>query len=198
MTRRSRKSKKRVNKRPTSPTVVSPSRKPAETTPLPPGIAKLDPDKTVISLKGIFIEAPAGFCFNILSKQLEKPPQWDPMIVHAWPASNVRNKIGATSQVILDLGGKKVESKAMMSRYHPERAISWVLSEKPKVREDWQLERKPHGTQVRVALAHELDGWVIGRLIYKIIRRKRVEQDLDKMLAQLKQAVESTSRDQRT
>jgi uncharacterized membrane protein len=198
MTKRSRKSKKRVNKQPRSPTVVSPLRKPAESTPLPPSIAKLDLERTAITAKEIFIEAPPGFCFDILSKQLEKPPQWDPMIVHVWPVSNVRDKMGATSQVTLDLGGKKVESQAMVSRYHPDRAISWVLSEKPKVREDWQLERKPHGTQVRVALAHELDGWVIGRLIYKIMRRKRVEQDLDKMLAQLKQAVESRSRDQRT
>jgi uncharacterized membrane protein len=198
MTKRSRKSKKRLNKQPKSPTVVSPLRKPAESTPPPPGVAKLDPDKTVITLKEIFIEAPAEFCFDILSKQLEKPPLWDPMIVHAWPVSNVRDKIGATSQVTLDLGGKKVESQAMISRYHPDRAVSWVFTRRPKVREDWQLERKPHGTQVRVTLAHEFDGRVIGRLIYKIMRQKRLEQDLDKMLAQLKETVESTGHDQRT
>jgi uncharacterized membrane protein len=192
MTRRSGKSKKRVNKQPKSPTVVSPLRKPAESTLLPPGIGKLDPDRTVITLKEIFIEAPAEFCFDILSKQLEKPPQWDPTIVHAWPVSSVRDKMGATSQVTLDLGGKKVESQAMISRYHPDRAVSWVFTRRPKVREDWQLERKPHGTQVRVTLAHELNGWVIGRLMYKIMRRKRLEQDLDKMLAQLKETVEST------
>jgi uncharacterized membrane protein len=149
-------------------------------------------------LKEIFIEAPAELCFDILSKQLEKTPQWDPMIIQAWPVSNVRDKIGATSQVILDLGGKKVESQAMISRYHPDRAVSWVFTRRPKVREDWQLERKPHGTQVRVTLAHEFDGRVIGRLIYKIMRQKRLEQDLDKMLAQLKETVESTGHDQRT
>jgi uncharacterized membrane protein len=196
MTKRSRKSKKRVNKQPKSPTVVSPLRKLEESTPLPPGVAKLDPDRTVISLKEIFIEASTEFCFDILSKQLEQPPEWDPVIVHARPVSNVRDKIGATSQVTLDLGGKKVESQAMISRYHPDRAVSWVFTRRPKVREDWQLERKPHGTQVRVTLAHEFDGWVIGRLIYKVMRRKRVEQDLDKMLAQLKETVESISCDQ--
>ena len=196
MTRRSPKSKKRLNKRPKSPTVVSPLGKPAESTPLPPSIAKLHPDRSVVTLKEIFIEAPAEFCFDILSKQLEKPPQWDPMIFHAWPVSNVRDKIGATSQITLDLGGKKVESQAMISRYHPDRAVSWVFTRRPKVREDWQLERKPHGTQVRVTLAHEFDGWVIGRLTYKVTRRKRVEQDLDKMLAQLKETVESISCDQ--
>ncbi len=198
MSRGRRKRKREANKRPKSPTVVSPLRKPAESTPLPPGIAKLDPDRTVITSKEIFIEAPAEFCFDTLSKQLEQPPQWDPMIVNARPVSDVRGKIGATSQVTLDLGGKKVESQAMISRYHPDRAVSWVITRKPKVREDWQLERKPHGIQVRVTLAHELGGWVIGRLIYKVMRRKRLEQDLDKMLAQLKETVESTGHDQRT
>jgi hypothetical protein len=163
---------------------------------LPPGIAKLDPDRTAITLKEIFIEAPAELCFDILSKQLEKPPQWDPMIVHAWPVSNARDKIGATSQVILDLGGKKVESQAMISRYHPDRAVSWVFTRRPKVREDWQLEPKTRGTMVRINLAQELNRWIIGRLIYKVMRRKRVEQDLDKMLIELKRAVESINRNQ--
>ena len=198
MTRHSRKSKKKINKRPKSISVVSPSNKGVARTPLPPGVAKFDPHRSVIASKEIFIAAPAGSCFEILARQLEQPPQWDPMIVHAWPASDIRGRIGATSQLILNLGGKKVESQAMISRYRPNGAISWVLSEKPKVREDWQLERKPHGTQVRVTLAHELDGWVIGRLIYRVTRRKRVEQDLDRMLAQLKETVESTGHGQRT
>jgi len=164
-------------------------------TPLPTSVAKLDPHRSVITSKEIFIAAPAGSCFEILARQLEQPPQWDPMIVHAWPASDIRGRIGATSQLILNLGGKKVESQAMISRYQPNRAVSWVLSEKPKVREDWRLEPKPSGTIVRVNLAQELNGWTIVRLIYKVMRRKRVEQDLDKMLIELKKAVESTSRD---
>lgn len=196
MTRRSRKSKKRVNKRPKSPTIVSPLRKSVESASLPSSIAKLDPDKTVVTSKEIFIEAPAEFCFGTLSKQLEKAPQWDPKIVHAWPVSDVRGNMGATSQVTLDLGGKKVESQAMISRYHPDRAVSWVFTRRPRIREDWQLERKPRGTHVRVALAHELDSGVIGYLIYKVMRRKRVEQALNKMLIELKKAIESFSRDQ--
>ena len=47
-----------------------------------------------------------------------------------------------------------------------------------------------------MTLAHELDSWVIGRLIYKVMRRKGVEQDLDKMVIELKKAIESISRNQ--
>lgn len=192
MTKARRKRKRKVNKRPNSLRVASQSTKTAENTPLSPGVAKLDPGKTVITTKEIFIEAPAESCFDTLSRQLEQPPQWDPMIVRVSPTSDVRGWIGATSRVILYLGSKKVESQAIISRYHPSHSISWVISRKPKVREDWQLERKPHGTQVRVTLAHELDGWVIGRLIYKVMSWKKVEQDLDRMLAQLKETIEST------
>jgi len=169
------------------------STKTTEAVPLPPDVAKFRPKRTVFTSKEIFIAAPVESCFDILAKQLEQAPQWDPIVVNARPVSNVRGQIGATSYVTLNLGGRKLESLATISRYHPNRAISWVTSRKPKVREDWHLEQKPRGTQVRVILAHELDGWAIGRLIYKVMRRKRIEQDLDKMLDQLKETVESTA-----
>jgi uncharacterized membrane protein len=196
MTRHSRKSKRKINKRPKSTSVVSPSNKSVERTPLPSGVAKLDPDKSVINSKSIFIEASAETCFEILVRQLEQPPQWDPMIVHAWPASDIRGRIGATSQLTLNLGGKKVEAQAMISRYHPNRAISWVSAGKPKVREDWRLEQKPNGTLVGVTLAREVGGWVIGRMLHKITRQKKIEHDLDRMLAQLKALVGGVDRNQ--
>jgi len=196
MTKHSRKSKRKINKRPKSTSVVSPSNKAVERTPLPSGVVKLDADKSVITSKSIFIEASAETCFEILVRQLEQPPQWDPIIVHAWPASDIRDRIGATSQLILNLGGKKVEAQAMISRYHPNHAISWVSAGKPKVREDWRLEQKPNGTLVGVTLAHEVGGWVIGRMLHKITRQKKIEHDLDRMLAQLKALVGGVERDQ--
>ena len=186
--------KSKINKLPRAPRILSP--KTRETALLPPNMAKLRPERTVVTSKEMFIVAPVENCFKILASQLEQPPGWDPLIVDTQPISNARGRIGATSQVTLNLGGMKVESLAMISRYHPNHAVSWVITRKPKVREDWQLERKPHVIQVRVTLAHELGGWVIGRLIYKAMRRKRLEQDLDTTLTQLKAAAESTSRDQ--
>jgi len=164
---------------------------------LPAQAAKFEPDRTVLTSKEIFIAAPVESCFDTLAKQLEQSPNWDPIIVNAQPVSKARAKIGATSQVTLNLGGRELESLAMVSRYRPNRAISWTLSRKPKVREDWRLEPKPHGTVVSVTLAYEVPGWVIVRLLYKIRHRKQVQQDLDIMLGQLKKAVESISRDQK-
>jgi len=189
--------KSKIKKQPKSPRIVS-ATKATETAPLPPGMGKLAPDRAVVTSKEIFIAAPVELCFDTLTSQLEQPRQWDLVIVNTRPVSTVRGRIGATSQVTLNLGGKERQSLAMISRYRPNRAISWVLAKKPKAREDWQLELVPRGTTVSVTLAYEVPGWVIGHLLDKIMRRKKVEHDLDKTLTQLKAVVESTSRDQRT
>jgi len=187
-----------INKLPKSPTIVSPTKKKGESAPLlPPNAAKLEVNRTLLTSKDIFIAAAPDSCFGMLSSQLEQPQQWDPIVVNARPVSNVRGRIGATSQVTLNLGGRERESLAMISRYRPNRAISWVLTTKPKVREDWRLEPKAHGTVVGVTLACQVPGWAIGRLLYRIRRWKKVEQDLDKMLTHLKKVIESGSSDQR-
>lgn len=181
-----------------SPTIVSPTKKRAQTAPLPPDVGKLELRRTVITSKEIFIPAPPESCFKILASQLEQPSQWDPLIVDVQPVSSVRGRIGVTSQVTLNLGGRKFDSLATVCRYRSYHAIGWVLNNKPKVREDWRLERKPHGTMVGVTLAYEIPGCIIGRFLYKVMRWKKVEQDLGRMLAQLKETVESTGHDQRT
>jgi hypothetical protein len=194
MSRGRRKRKRKAIKQRKLPTIVPPSLKRAES---PPAIevAILRPDKAVFTSKEVLIAAPIEHCFGVIASQLEKPCQWDPIIFNAQPVSDVRRQIGATSQVILDLGGRRVDSQAMISRYHPNRGFSWATTQKPKIRQDWRLEMKPGSTLVRVSLAHELNSWAITRLIYKVTRWKRVEEDMDKMLKQLKEAAESTRRD---
>jgi hypothetical protein len=190
MSKGRRKRRKEANKRQKLPTIASPSPKRTENTALPSDVAKLQPDRTVLTTKEIFITTPVESCFGLLAGQLEQPPNWDPMIVTTQPVSTTRGCIGATSQVSLHLGGRILQSLAVISRYQPKRSISWVLTENPKVREDWSLERKPHGTIVRVTLAHEANGGGIRRLLYKFIHWKKVEQDLDTMLTQLKAIAE--------
>jgi len=193
MNRRSR--KKKTSRRPKHPTIVSPSSKIAQTAPLPAGVAKFQPDRTVLTSKEIFVAAPVEFCFSVLASQLESPPQWDPTVIDVKPVSEVRKQIGARAEVTLSLGGRKLQALAIVSRYHPNRAISWVLTGKPKIREDWRLELRSRGTLVGVTVAREVGGWIIGRLLDKIMHRKKVEDDLTKMLTWFKAAVESISRD---
>jgi hypothetical protein len=195
MSKGRRKRKREAKKQRRLPTIVQPAPPRPESSPRVK-MAELSPKQTVFASKEILIAAPIEFCFGIIASQLEQPCQWDPILVNSQPVSDVRGKIGAISQVTLDLAGRKVESQAMISQYQPKRSISWVLNEKPKVREDWRLKRKPHGTMVHVTLAQELDGWFIKRCIYKFMHWKRVELDLGKMLIELKKVVESISQDQ--
>jgi hypothetical protein len=169
---------------------VPPSTKRAES---PPAIevAKLRPDKTVHSSKEILIAAPIEYCFSIIASQLEYPCQWDSVLFNAQPVSDIRRQTGATSQVILNLGGRKVDSQATISHYRPNRGITWVTTGKPRVKEAWRLEMKPGSTLVKVSLALELNSWILERLIYKATRWKRVEEDMGKMLNQLKETAES-------
>jgi hypothetical protein len=195
MTKRSR--KKKTSRRPKNPTIVSPSPKVAQTAPLPAGAAKFQPDMTVLTSKEIFVAAPVELCFNVLASQLEKLPEWDPTVIDVKPASEVRRQIGARTEVTLSLGGRKLQALAIVSRYQPNRAIGWVLTGKPRIREDWRLELRPQGTLVGVTVAREVGGWIIGRLLDKIMRRKKVEDDLTKMLSRFKAAVESSAGDQK-
>jgi len=161
---------------------------------LPPGTGKLQPDRTVLATKEIHITAPIKSCFKIIARQLEQAPRWDPVIIDAEPVSNARGKIGATSHVILNLGGKNLASPAVICRYQSNRAISWVLNNKHKVREDWSLKAKGAGTLVQLTLTREVPGWIMGRLLYKSTRWKKVEQDLETTVTLLKEHVEMNHR----
>jgi len=195
MSKRSR--KKKAGRRPKCPTTVSPSPEIAQTTSLPAEVTKFQPDGTVLTSKEIFVAAPVELCFNILANKLERLPEWDPTVIYVKPVSEVRKQIGARSEVILSLGGRKLQALAVVSRYQPNRAIGWVLTGKPKIREDWRLELRSQGTLVGVTVAREVGGRAIGRLLDKIMHRKKVEDDLTKMLTRFKATVEGSASDQR-
>jgi uncharacterized membrane protein len=195
MSRRSR--KKKADRRPKRPTVVSPSPKMAKIPTLSAEVTKFQPDGTVLTSKEILVAAPVELCFNILANKLERLPEWDPTVIYVKPVSEVRRQIGARSEVILSLGGRRLQALAVISRYQPNRAIVWVLTGKPKIKEDWQLEPRLQGTLVSVTITREVGGRVIGRLLDKIMYRKKVEDDLTKMLTRFKLTAESSSGDQR-
>jgi hypothetical protein len=185
--------KRKSSKRPRPATLRKPTIRETQGTSLPVKVAKLDPGRTILISKDIRIAALPERCFNTITRQLEQTPRWDPLISDARPVSNVRGRIGATSDVTLNLGGKQHQSVAMISQYRPNHAISWIFSNKAKVMEGWQVEPKASGAVVSVTLAREVAGGAIGRFLYKITRWKRVEQDLNKTLVYLKAVLEGDS-----
>lgn len=152
---------------------------------------ELRPRKTVYSNEEILITAPIEHCFGIISNQLEKPCQWDSILFEALPISDIRRQIGATSRVTVNLGGRKVDSQAIISHYRPYRGITWITTGRPKLREAWRLEMKPGSTLVQVSLSFELNRWILERFIYKITGWKRVQEDINQTLYKLKETAEN-------
>jgi len=148
------------------------------------------PGRTDSVSKDIIIAAPVRLCFEYIASQLEQPPGWDPIIVDCRPMCKARARIGAESQVTVNLGGKRLKSVASVLRYRPKNAISWAFTNRPLVREDWRLKRKANGTRVRVTLTFEVDGWPLGWFLYRLRRKRKLEQDMSKMMIQLKGAAE--------
>ena len=172
---------------------VLPLAKAIEKSNVHPSVTKLQRDKTVTISSNVFIRATAEHCFSILAKQLEEPPQWDPMVIDVKPLSPKRRQIEATSNMTFRLGRKKLATLAMISIYHSNRAISWVSSDKPRVRKDWKLRPRQNGTSVAVTISYDAPRWFLSCFLDRFMRRRQVERDINRMLGQFKEVAESGS-----
>lgn len=117
--------------------------------------------------------------------------QWDPIIVRAEPISDTMCRHGAASQLTLNLAGRKLESPAVVTVYKPDRILAWVLVEQPKVKEYWRLEPNMDGTVVHITLGYEIYGCAVNRFLQKSLWKGKLEQELRRLLDQLKRAAEA-------
>jgi len=147
------------------------------------------PANGVVISDKIFVAERSEHCFDILTKQLEEAPTWDPMVLEVKPISQVRRQTGATSRLTFSLGGKKLETLAMICLCNANRdsnqTIAWVSNDKVRITEEWQLKSKHKGTMVHFTLHYTFPG-KLGRVREKLVARKKVERDIDQMVNQLK------------
>jgi hypothetical protein len=178
-------SRKKVKKKSRLASVVSPTSVTQGDANEALGLAKLRPDKTIAVSKDIFIGVSVETCFSIVASQLEAPARWDPIIVDVKPLSKSRRRKGTTSQVTLNICGKRIQSLAVISLYYAIFAIGWVSTEKPRFQENWRLKLHSNGTIVRLTLLKEIDSWAM-RYLYRTIYRLRMRRDLLRTLTQFK------------
>ena len=161
-----------------------------------PTAAKLRSDKETVKVSNhLIVRAPVEHCFNILAKQLEETPKWDPMVVDVKPLSPRRRQTEATSLITFRLGRKEVKTLAMISSYHPNRSIAWVSSDRPRVREDWTLEPGRNGTAISVTLSYDAPRSVVSSFLDRFMR-EQVEQAINQILSKFREFAESSG-DQR-
>lgn len=157
-----------------------------------PTAAKVLSDKETVEVSNhLIVQAPVEHCFNILAGQLEEPPKWDPMVVDVKPLSPRRRQTEATSLITFRLGRKEVKTLAMISSYRPNRAIGWVSSDRPRVREDWRLEPGPNGTTISITLSYDAPRWFVAGFLDRLMRQKRVLRDLNRMLGGFREEAEA-------
>jgi uncharacterized membrane protein len=180
----SRKKRKRIKKTSTSSGATPNLR-------LPPDAAKFQADKALLVSQDTLVKTGVATCFDLLAKRLEEAVRWDPMIVKAKPISDKRRCPGAVSQLTLNLVGRKLESPAVITLCKADRALAWVLADHPKVKEYWSLEPNAGGTVVHVTLGYEIRGWIVNRLLQKLLWRGKLEQEVRRTLDQLKRAAEA-------
>ena len=156
-----------------------------------PDTGKLGTKRATTITESVVIRAPAERCFELIARQLEETPHWDPTIMWVTPISLKHVRVGSMSRVTFSLDGTREEAVAMIRSFRPNRAILWTSTHSTQLQEEWQLQPEPHGTVVTVTLGYNPGGWVFGRLADKIVNKNKIEKAVSEMLERLKAAAEN-------
>lgn len=159
---------------------------------------KLGTKRATTITQSTVIRAPIEHCFELIARQLEETPHWDPTIIWVNPVSLKHVRVGSMSRVTFSLNGAKEEATAMIRSVRPNRAISWTSNHSSQLQEEWQLQPEPHGTVVTVTLGYNPGGWVFGWLADKILRKSKIEKAVSEMLKRLKAAAENQQKSEAT
>ena len=154
------------------------------------GYVGLNTKRTVTISRSMFVLAPAERCFELITKQLEETPDWDPTIMWVNPISLKHVRVGSMSRVTFSLDGTREEAVAVIRSFNPNRAILWTSNHSTQLQEEWQLQPEPHGTLVSVTLGYNPVGWLLGRITDRMLVRNKVEKAVEEMLERLKTAAE--------
>lgn len=147
------------------------------------------PDKGVVISEKVFVAAEPEHCFDLLMGQLEESQIWDPMLVEVYPVSKTRQRKDAISRLTINLGGKKLDTLAILGKCDAGRKgsknIVWVSNNEVKIKEEWLVEPDNNGTWVYFTLKYAFPG-KLGRLKEKMISKKSVAQDVAYMVHQFR------------
>ena len=154
-------------------------------------VGKLGTKRAVNITQRTIIRAPAERCFELIAKQLEETPYWDPTIMWVNPISSKHVRVGFMSRVAFSLCDTKEEAVAMIRSFRANKAMLWTSNHSSQLQEEWQLQHEPHGTAVTVTLGYNCDRSVLGRLTDKVVTRTKIEKAISQMLHGLKATAEA-------
>jgi len=139
------------------------------------------------------IKAPVEVCFDLVTKQLEKAPRWDPTIRWVVPISRDYMGVGSKSQVTFDLAGSIEESTVTLHSFIPNKVLEWTSNHSTQLKEEWRFVRQSDGTLVIVTLSYKphqgllkyFNRWTrmnsqIQQAVYEMLRRLKMTAELPK------------------
>jgi len=143
--------------------------------------------------KNILVHAPPELCFSHIKKQLDSPDDWDRLVLHAWPVSADRSQKGAVSQVLFNLAGNVILSRAIIHRYQPDCCLSWFLAVSPRTWVTWHLSRVSQiNTTVKITIGREKASPWIDKFWWRLWFQNKLKRDLNQTLIQFKHTIEKT------
>ncbi len=153
-------------------------------------IARLKPGKVTTISREIDIMASSETCFAMISRQLQRPTEWDLLVQQVRPVSSTGCRAGSISRALVNFGEQTFYSSAVIIRYQPDTAMAWVLLGYPGICVDWSLEPKDNATLVRLCISWKAHWGGFSRFMHRTRFKKKAEADLNKMLTGLKKVVE--------
>lgn len=143
--------------------------------------------------RSISIKATAEHCFDLITRQLEEKPDWDPTIMWVNPINMRQTRVGSMSKVTFLLDGIKEEAIAVIRSFQPNKSILWTSNNSTQLQEHWDLQVEKYGTLVSVTIGYNPIGWIIGRLTDRLFMRGKIEKAISEMLIRLKKAAEEAN-----
>ena len=140
-----------------------------------------------------FIKAPVEVCFDLVTRQLDETPGWDPTIRWVTPVSRKYIRVGNMSRVTFDLAGTIEEAVTALRSFTPNRAVMWTSNHSTQLQEEWQFKKEPNGTVVTVTVAYNPHGGLLARVTGSTGMRSQLERAVSQMLAGLKRAAETST-----
>jgi len=137
------------------------------------------------------IKAPVEVCFDLVARQLEEIPNWDPTIRWVMPISHEYVRVGSKSRVTFNLSGSIEEATVVLRSYVPNKVIVWSSNHSNQLQEQWQFRGEyNNSTLVMVTLGYNpYRGW------FKYFNRwarmnGQIEKAVSVMLGRLKSVAE--------
>ena len=137
------------------------------------------------------IRASVEVCFDMVTRQLEGDPRWDPTIKWVVPVSCESIGVGSKSRVTFDIADSIEEATVILCSFVPNKVIMWTSDHSTQLQEEWSFGTETDNcTSVMVTLSYNpYRGW-----LKYFSRRARVNGQIEltvlKMLRRLKMAAE--------